>query len=600
MKKFSLRSLAIASSFLMAHISYGQFLNCQVGKSKMDIESENVRAKLLTAGDFFWDPGLTIPQFQWPKDASYKNLIYSGSLWFGGVEAGTSNVLTAVQYYRGATRNFWPGPIDPLNPNGTSNLACSVWDHHYKVDRIVLDSFFLALQMNPMPLESGKIPSQIKYWPGKSNGYLKILAVNSGLTNSSGYDQDLAPFIDINSNGIYDPQNGDYPDLGNRNSMVWWVMNDIGNQKNYANNTTVVPGIGLEFQILASTYPGLNEQNYLENSIFLDIKVINKGLKTLVNSYMGLFMDFDIGYGGDDYLQSDVMNNLAMCFNGDSLDEGSWGYGENPPAAGLKVLDAPGPVADADGYDNNQNGITDEPGEKKIMTGFTISKTSGHPTYGDPDSHTDFYHYLQGNWKDGSDISFGGDGLGAVSPAAPKTSFMFPGISDPYGLAMNGTVQNPVVLPEWSEKSVGNPPGDRKGTVTSGPFVIAPGQAINYSAVTLIGAGGNVQQNVEKLQFISDSLESFLPTLLTSNTERKVPDLSATVFPNPASETIRINGGNDISQIRITDLQGKVIYQDAAYVSFRDIDVRSFSKGVYLVRVVSRSGSPTLKLVVTR
>ena len=601
MKTYSLRSLAITFSILIAHISFGQAPTCNIGQSKMNIESENVRAGLLTAGDFFWDPGPGAARFKWPKNLTEnKNILFSSALWFGGLEFGTSNVITAVQYYRAFLRNFWPGPINPLDANGTSNVACKVWDHHFKVDRIALDSFFVALQTNPMPLAESEIPSQIKFWPGKSNGYLKSLALDSGLTDNSGFDQNLAPFIDINSNGIYDPQNGDYPDLGNRTSMVWWVLNDIGNKKNYASNISLVPGIGLEFHFMASTYPGINQQSYLDNSIFIDVKVINKGVKTLENSYMGMFIDFEIGNGYDDFIQSNVKNNLAFAFNGDSLDEGVNGFGENPPAVGLKVLDAPGPVADTDGFDNNQNGATDESGEKKILTGFVSIKRGQHPIMGDPGLYTDFYNLLNGNWKDGSSISYGGDGTGPVSPTSPKTSFMYPGNSDPYGLAVNGTVQNPIVLPEWTESTAGNVPDDKKGILSSGPFTIAPGQTVTYSAVTLVGAGGTIQNNIDQLNSISDSLESFLPTLLTSNTERKVPELAATVFPNPASETIRINGENEISQIRITDLQGKVIYHDGAYLSFRDIDVRSFSKGVYLVQVVNRSGSSTLKLMVTR
>jgi len=85
--------------------------------------------------------------------------------------------------------------------------------------------------------------------------------------------------------------------------------------------------------------------------------------------------------------------------------------------------------------------------------------------------------------------------------------------------------------------------------------------------------------------------------IFTSNSEL-ISENPDGIFPNPASETIRINGGDEIFQVRITDLQGKEMYRDPAFLSFRDIDVRSFSKGVYLVQVVSRSGSSTLKLVV--
>lgn len=599
MKTHSLRSLAVAFSILTSQLSFAQIPNCQPGTSQVQIESGQVKTLLLNQGDMFHDPVAKKASFTWPKNDPFnRSLIYSGSLWFGGTELGTSNFLTAVQTNRDSVRNFWPGPIDAANPNGTSNLICSVWNRHFKVDRSHLDAFLSVLQSNTLPLASGIIPEPVLLWPGKGNTWLKALATAQGLTDLGSFDLDLAPFQDVNSNGIYDPQNGDYPDLGNRSSMVWWVINDIGNQKVCYSDPTVMPGIGLEFQVMASTYPGINQQQYLENSIFLDYKIINKGTKTLEDSYLGLFLDFDIANGGDDFLQCHVMKNLAFAFDGDIGSVSSANnYGPNAPALAFKVLDAPGPLAENDGFDNNRNGIADEAGEKKIMAGFTYFNFGSSPINGDPKSISAFTQLLKGKWKNGSDLVYGGSGLGPVGVTTP---FAFPGSSDSIGLAFNGTVQNPVLKPKWTENNSGNSPGDRRGLIRSGPFTFAPGQSVHYATVSLVGSGGTVQENISHLYNISDSLENFRSTLLTSNAERKIPNVAAIVFPNPASENIRINGGNDISHIRITDLQGKEIYQDQAYVSFGDIDVRSFSKGVYLVQVLSKSGSSTLKLVVTK
>ena len=37
----------------------------------------------------------------------------------------------------------------------------------------------------------------------------------------------LAPFYDVDKNGIYDPSNGDYP-LINGDQALWYVYNDVG------------------------------------------------------------------------------------------------------------------------------------------------------------------------------------------------------------------------------------------------------------------------------------------------------------------------------------------------------------------------------------
>lgn len=81
-----------------------------------------------------------------------------------------------------------------------------------------------------------QVPANIANWPG--NGEVAF-----------GYDANLAPYHDVNNNGIYDPAQGDYPKfLGDE--ALWMVYNDRGNAA-VANKTPF--GIEVQETILPST-----------------------------------------------------------------------------------------------------------------------------------------------------------------------------------------------------------------------------------------------------------------------------------------------------------------------------------------------------------
>ncbi|MDR1847257.1 MAG: leucine-rich repeat protein [Bacteroidales bacterium] len=75
-------------------------------------------------------------------------------------------------------------------------------------------------------------------------------------------------------------------------------------------------------------------------------------------------------------------------------------------------------------------------------------------------------------------------------------------------------------------------------------------------------------------------------------------DIAATanisLYPNPASETINITCGEKINSIEVVDLLGKVIYQG----NKTTIDVSTFAKGNYFVRIYTDNGSITKKVIV--
>ena len=223
-------------------------------------------------------------------------------------------------------------------------------------------------------------------------------------------DPYLAPFYDKNGDGIYDPNDGDYPgyDLQNISTSVtcnnyiygdktlWWVFNDKGN----IHSETGGEQIGLEIRAQAF---GFQTSDDINNMTFYKYQVINRSSLTLTNTYFGWWTDADLGYAGDDYVGCDVGRGLGYIYNGDANDETGIGYGTNPPASGLDFFQ--GPLADhMDGIDNDRDGLIDEdddllvPGfqdEQIIMSKFVYyNNASG--IRGDPRSASNYYSYLKG------------------------------------------------------------------------------------------------------------------------------------------------------------------------------------------------------------
>lgn len=70
------------------------------------------------------------------------------------------------------------------------------------------------------------------------------------------------------------------------------------------------------------------------------------------------------------------------------------------------------------------------------------------------------------------------------------------------------------------------------------------------------------------------------------------------IYPNPVNNELKINGsGNEISNIRIVDLSGKTVYQEAKFMG--SIDISFLEQGVYLINF-ERSGQYTTKRFVKK
>jgi len=279
--------------------------DCEPGEAHIFLDGNSVTAQLRTGGDLWWD-GLGNPHYftadQLAKGDSTIPL-FVGGLWVVGLDE-SGNVHSATSRYPvGNVTDYWPGPVPS---DGLANATiCSSWDRFFKVNKSEIDAHLSDLAADNVvdtPLES------IYSWPSRGNPYFE---------DYTGYamppDQDLAPFIDVDGDGIYDPNAGDYPAIKGSQS-IWWVYNDVGNN-HLASNTDPV---GVEVQVMA--YAQSSRDDALDYTTFYDYKVINKWGLTYPEFYAGFFVDPDLGCYLDDYVGVDSTRNMAYCYNADDLD----------------------------------------------------------------------------------------------------------------------------------------------------------------------------------------------------------------------------------------------------------------------------------------
>jgi hypothetical protein len=515
---FSLAGLSHAKEIANVHRIAAPNTNrtmagCEASKSSADLDVNNVRTRIWINGDMWWDlSGTAI--YEIPRN-SKKNSMFAGAIWIGGKDAG-GNLKIAAQTYRQSGSDFWPGAID-TNTVTISPEACLKADHHFKITFAEVSEFHQKYQIEGDV--NYPIPQVIKDWPG--NGNLQY-----------GQTQTLAPYYDRSGDGVYDYNDGDYPkyrldpsfDPCDKNLLlgdqtIWWVFNDVGN----IHGETGGAPIGVEIHAQAF---GFTTNDEINNMTFYRYKIINRASGVLNNTYFGSWVDPDLGYYLDDFVGCDVARGLGYCFNGDDNDQGATGYGLNPPAVGLDFFE--GPVADsADGKDNNRNGIVDEAGEQIIMAKF-VYYNNDFSTTGNPNTAGDYYNYLDGYWKDGNRLVYGGTGYDP-SNTSDTCDFMFPGDSDPnhigtfghdYGFDWSETFPGPGITP--------NPPSDRRFLQSAGKFTLKPG-AINYittGAVWARTSSGGANASVKLLKLADVKAQNLFESCFKIMDGPDAPDLS--------------------------------------------------------------------------
>ncbi|MCK6601823.1 MAG: T9SS type A sorting domain-containing protein [Bacteroidetes bacterium] len=173
--------------------------------------------------------------------------------------------------------------------------------------------------------------------PAPSSNRFRIYKINRGDDWRTSEDiqkwpADLgAPWIDRNGDGIYQPEQGDYPDLTG-DQMLWMVINDgVEPYQRLEGNKQ----INLECRIKAFAF---NQPGAIENAVFVEYQLINKNPLPIRDAIFTIFADSEIGISDDDLGGCDTTRYFCYGYNQTDFDRK---YGNTPPALGSGILAGP-------------------------------------------------------------------------------------------------------------------------------------------------------------------------------------------------------------------------------------------------------------------
>ena len=506
----------------------------------VNIDINNVKARINNQCSEFWDPNTQVNTYEIPK-GSGKNTLYTGGLWIAGFDASNQLHLSAETYNQNGSNNYWPGPLDLSN--GTS-ADPNVWNKIWKVNKSTILNH-IANWNTPGYI----IPTEITNWPGNA-------------PTGSNYSAILAPFYDTNNNQIYEPALGDYPYIYG-DQAVYFICND-----NYAPNTLGSPSLKVEIHGMAWAYSAPTIP-FMDNTLFMRYQIVNRSGVQYNNFSFGIWTDADLGNAADDYVGVDVSRNMHYFYNGDSNDDGAVGYGFNTPAQGIKLLN------------------------HSLSTSLYYQNFNGMPN-GNPVDAIDYYHYLTANWIDSVHVTYGGDGRG-TGPGATSLpcNYMFPESTDPSFPAQ-----------AWNMGLAGIAPNDMRGVFSSNGSTLPSNGVLTFDLAYITAFNGRPDSSIMLLQAYADSIQArYLNGTVTSVSEN-IPKTagSMTIEPNPMKDYafITFNNVNDESGLlTITSLDGKIVMQKKINAFSKTVlDRKNLSAGVYIVNARFKSQTLNSKLLI--
>jgi hypothetical protein len=313
------------------------------------------------------------------KDTNYcefprgsgKTTLFSSGLQVGGKTSG-GEIRLASFYRYSSYSDFYAGPIQSMAQNpSVFNTMSRVW----KISRLEIE--------------------QHKFWCNFPN-YQAIDAIENWPAHgdtSLGQSFYLAPFIDKNNNGLYEPEHGDYPAIKG-DEAVYMIFNDVIN----SHWETEGNPMGIEVHQMSWAYACPYDSAF-NNTFFTRYTIHNRSSEPYHDVLAGIWTDFDIGNALDDFVGCDTNRSYFFAYNNKPTDGGLQGsYGAYPPMQAIKLLSQ----------------------KMDYATSYTNSSI-GLPL--DPNGDRGVYNLLRCMWNDSTPITYGGTGNTGNHPHTLYVSF---------------------------------------------------------------------------------------------------------------------------------------------------------------------------------
>lgn len=497
------------------------------GRAHLDIN--NINAVVNSFGYNF----CTLPEYETEFEVpagSGLNSIFAFTLWLGGMDDNDELHLAAERYRQGG-EDYFVGPIG----DSYENQQLIDWNKVWKINKEELE-YHKQNWWKPdyEPIEN------IKNWPAHGDPLF-------------GQNPDLAPFIDYDDDGIYNPYAGDAPVIRGDQGVLMIYNDDLK-----IHTESDGQKIGAEIHATAYAYD-CSQDSIFNNTLFYHFDIINRSDKAYHDFYIGNFVDFDLGNPWDDFVGCDTILNSFFAYNGDDNDEDNNSYGMNypgyhnyPPAQGFTFL--------------NQE-----------LSSF-ISFYNMISVMGQPYSAEEYYNSMRSTWLDGSPLTYGGNGYGGDVPV----DFQFPG--------------NPGDPGEWSEVSAENDPYDRNGMGVTGPYDFNSGDTIQLDLAIVfardyegdyISSVSLLKERIAQLRwyFENDSTPcgATWSGRETFNAEKQL----LSIYPNPAANllTIQLSGLDIVKSYKVYNNIGQLVMEGQIQDPKFQLYIGHLTKGYYIITI---------------
>ncbi len=371
-----------------------------------------------------------------------------------------------------------------------------------------------------------------------------------------------APFNDLNRNGIYDPiidengfpmeDQGDYPGILNADQVIWFVINDLNENK-----VSALCGskpIGLEVQITLWTY----ETDFipLAHTLFERFVLVNKSNYYLDSMYVGKYVDIDLGNYSDDLVGCDSVLSLGFGYNGKPLDREFTKFKILPASVGHQLLRGP-VVKTGNKLDTAFVGNEERSGYLNLpMTSFAYRSAGG--VWGDPplgtiDVTLQTYNALRGfQWTND------------IKNPSPQVFGSGPRQGQATRFPLSG---DPVTDPEAQTGDIDGrgwniAPSDRRYMINTGPFKMGPSESQEIIYAVIGGWYRDYRQSIQQLKNIALFLKSkSKKSSIYLNPQPPVPAVKATAF----DQYIVLNWGWDIKKVEEIEEKTRLGYRFEGY-----------------------------------
>ena len=452
------------------------------------------------------------------NDDAKRPYLRQAGLWIVAQDE-MDNYHTAVQYL--STKDsfdFWPGPIDTLTGQ-TGEIP--EWDKAWKVSKEEVENHKSNYNSNGYV-----VPNSIAKWPALGYG---------------SFAQYLAPFVDVDGDKTYNPENGDYPAIKGDES-AYFIFNDVSNE----HKASFGQDLGIEVQLMAYTASNTS-------TTFLEYFIINRGSLNFKNLKVGFFMDGQCGNRNDNYAGTfESFPESIFIYNADTLDEGH--------------------------FENQRPYITASFLNENLSN--SIAFNDQDDVNGIPRINQEFINYAYDKWRDGSSLKQDGDGTG-IGNATP---LIFSQSDD--------TKPN-----FWSEETENNTSGSRTilGFINSDNLTSK--EFIKLDIALDVGYVNSTENIKEVIRSKSATSLSFFRSI-SSITQPDGEDLF-NISPNPSSGAFKITNVNIGEQIKITNNQGVTVYSKKIYNISDYMCNVNLPSGYYVVQLTTKHNTRAKKLWIT-